>query len=191
MIRINENLIKYLCDLVKSPNNNLLILQSAKPTVKIMDQGSKINSVFVIKSGIAKCYLTQDTGNDFIQEFFGEGEIFGEIEMFNNELSLCDVEAITDLVLFKISKYNFFSLIANDKKFQMLVLESLASKIKYKALRHSYNQSHTIDQKIINLHKQFPEIMDIIQKKDIANYLGITKRSLNRVISDLKKRNLI
>jgi CRP-like cAMP-binding protein len=126
--------------------------------------------------------MTQDTGTDFIQEFFGEGEIFGEIEMFNNDLSLCSNEAITPLTIFKIQKDDFHMLIDQDKTFSQLILKSLTAKIKYTAIRHSYNQSHTIEANLMRLKRSFPNLNETIPKRDLANYLGITERSLNRVL---------
>ena len=129
---------------------------------------------------MAKCYLTEDTGNDFIQEFFGEGEVFGELEMFTNDFSFCTIEAITPMSYFSIAKKDFLDLIKNDSSFNSLVLNLMATKIRYTALRHSYNQSHTLESNLNRLIEQYPELLQIIPKIDIANYLGISIRSLNR-----------
>lgn len=187
MIRRNEALLNYITRLFQSENNEAIIRDVCCPKQIILEQRRNVYNAYIISSGIAKCYQTEDTGKDFIQEFFGAGEIFGEIELFNQDISFCSIEAITELIIYKIPKDYFKLLIEKDKVFNRLILTTLAAKIKDAALRHSYNQSHPIKNNLLRLQEQFPDLIEIISKKDIANYLGITERSLNRTLSELKK----
>ncbi|MDB4293002.1 Crp/Fnr family transcriptional regulator [Maribacter sp.] len=185
MIRINKEFLEYIVRLKNAELQGVIIEKEANVGQKIIGQQTKINAVYIISSGLTKCYLTEDTGTDFIQEFFGEGEVFGEVEMFTNEFSFCSVEAITPLVYFRIAKSDFLNLIEKDFHFNSLVLKLMATKIKYTALRHSYNQSHTLESNLNRLIGQFPELLTNIPKNDIANYLGISIRSLNRTLKYL------
>jgi len=150
-------------------------------------EGKNVFSVYIMKSGIVKCFLTTDTGNNFIQEFFGEGELFGEIELMDDCYSYCTIEAIDEVVVYKIQKGDFLKLLDEDKKFNRLFIAALISKLKYKATRHSYNQSHTIEDKLMRLKIKFPDLEKVISKQDIADYLGITLRALNRTIRSMSE----
>jgi CRP-like cAMP-binding protein len=192
MIRINRELLDYMVKRHRLyPENGGITEQKFSPKEQIIGQGKNVLAVYVIKSGIAKCYLSQDNGKDFIQEFFGEGELFGEIEAINGTLSFCCIEAITEVVVYKITQKHFREWLATDKNFNDLILKALATKIHYKALRHAYHQSHAIEDNLLRLKHIFPGFIQTIAKQDIANYLGITLRSLNRTLNDLKKRKLI
>lgn len=186
MIRKNSALIAYVNRLFQSQKEDLIIEERYDPKAIVLEQRKNVYAAYIIRRGIAKCYQTEDTGTDFIQEFFGEGEIFGEIELFNQDISFCSIEAITELVIYKIPKAYFYQLLEEDKVFNRLLLKALAAKIKYAALRHSYNQSHPIKNNLVRLKEQFPNLYTIIAKKDIVNYLGITERSLNRALNDLE-----
>lgn len=186
MIRVNQELLKYVNRLYQYQNDQFIIEERYQPEQIILEQQKHVHAAYIIRAGITKCYQTEDTGKDFIQEFFGEGQIFGEIELFNQDISFCSIESITELVIYKIPKNTFHQLIEKDKIFNRLLLATLASKIKFAALRHSYNQSHPIKKNLLRLQEQFPNLNDTIAKKDIANYLGITERSLNRTLNDLK-----
>lgn len=175
--------------LFRSEEDDSVIEQTYSPQQIILEQRKRVFAVYILKSGITKCYMTEDTGVDFIQEFFGEGEIFGEIEMFNDELSFCSIEAITNVSVFKIPHGKFHKLLDTDARFRQLIMKSLASKVKYAAVRHSYNQSHTIESNLLRLKRQFPSLNETISKIDIANYLGITERSLNRTLNQLRDKN--
>lgn len=190
MIRINKDLVDYVKILSRAKEEDVVIEQKYSPTQVVLAQRKRVFAVYILKSGIAKCYMTEDTGVDFIQEFFGEGEIFGEVEMFNDETSFCSIEAITEVSVFKIPLEKFHELIDHDERFRKLILKSLASKVKYAAIRHSYNQSHTIEANLLRLKKQFPSLNETISKIDIANYLGITERSLNRTLNQLRNKGI-
>lgn len=184
MIRINHQFLSYIEVLFLEGNTTIEQLEAPAHTI-ILEQQKTVHAVYAIQKGLSKCYQTEDTGTDFVQEFFGPGELFGEIEMFNNDISFCTIETITAVTYYKIPKDLFTKLTLQNEEFNSFVINSLAKKIKYTALRHSYNQTHPIEQKIMRLKDQFPELFDFISKKDIANYLGITIRSLNRSLSQM------
>ncbi len=191
MIRINKELLNYVNHLYQLGTEGNIIEQTFEPTEQIIKSGQNVFSVYVIKSGMAKCYLTEDTGNDFIQEFFAEGEIFGEIEAIREDISFCTIEASSPLILYKIPLAYFNELLLKNNVFNRLILKALANKINYKAIRHSYNQSHPVESKLLRLKANFPDFNKLLPKQEIANYLGITVRSLNRTLNDLKAKGLI
>ncbi len=191
MLRIHKELLNLLISLHHSDTEGNIIEQTFQPKSQILLEHKQVFSVYIIKSGIAKCYLTEDTGAVFIQEFFGEGWIFGEIEVIRNELSFCSIDAISELVVYKISKDFFLTLLKTNPDFNRLILKTLADKIYFKAIRHSYNQSHPVESKLLRLKDDFSDLANLISKQEIANYLGITIRSLNRTLKDLKAKNLM
>ena len=182
MIRRNKAFLEYISKLHALGKHPTLEMQHASIGEKIIRQRTSVFAVYVMEAGMAKCYLTEDTGNDFIQEFFGEGEVFGEIEAITNAFSFCTIEALTPMSYFKIPKETFLTLLQSDKVFNRQVLKLMENKIRYTALRHSYHQSHPLEANLKKLLQEFPDMLQKISKKDIANYLGITVRSLNRMI---------
>jgi CRP-like cAMP-binding protein len=188
MIRTDQELLDYI-DILCRMDINYFIEERFLPKQKIIEQDKRYASVFIIKEGIVKCYLSDENGKDFIQEFLGKGMKFGELEVFSGTLSFCSIEAITRLEVYKISYTNFNDLLEQDKRFNRLVMKSMAVKIGYKAPRHSYQQSYTIEDNILKLKEAYPELTKVISKKDIANYMGITLRSLNRVMVKLNDKN--
>ena len=188
MIRTNKEFLDLIQSLQEdSAYKNLITVHSFKPGDVILEQNSRVVDIYMVKQGITKCYLTEDTGKDFVQEFFGPGEVFGEVEIFSENHSFCSIEAITEGSLFKISHTDFAELLDKNKALNWLMLKSLASKVKYKAIRHSFNQSHITETNLKRLELEDQNIYNLIQKKDLANYLGVTERNLNRAINSLKE----
>ncbi len=182
MIRTNKEFLQYVVKLNKAGTSPTIAKHEAVVGEKIIVQRTSVFAVYVMQHGMAKCYQTEDTGNDFIQEFFGEGEVFGELEVLTHDFSFCTIEALTPMSYFKIPRETFLDLLQTDAVFNRLVLKLMANKIRYTALRHSYHQSHPLEANLKKLLQEFPDMLQKISKKDIANYLGITVRSLNRMI---------
>ena len=191
MIRENRKLLDYVKGLQHGASTECVTEHLYNPAELLIKQGESVAAIFIIKSGIAKCFMTEDNGKDFIQEFFGLGALFGEVEAINQRPSFCYIEAITQLAVYKIGIEAFHQLLAKNKLFNELILMALATKIQDKAHRHAYHQSHTIEENFLRLQNQFPRLIETISKQDIASYLGITLRSLNRTLHELQERGLV
>ena len=188
MIRSNPELTRYMDKLFLQGIHGVLEEEFGAKQL-IMEQDHRYHNVYVIREGIAKCYITDENGKDFIQEFLGAGMEFGELEVFNNKPTICSVETITTLKTYSLSHNSFNTLLKQDKEFNRLIMKALADKIRYKAPRHSYQHSYPIENNILRLKQLFPEVTEVISKKDIANYIGITTRSLNRALKELNEKS--
>lgn len=187
MIRINLELATYIKKLFNGGAHGLHE-EKFGPKHIVIEQDRRYNRVYFIIEGITKCYISDENGKEFIQEFLGEGMEFGELEVFSKKHTICSVETITELKTLSISHSYFNNLLETDSHFNRLIMKALADKIRYKAPRHSYQHSYPIEDNVIRLKKIFPEFTEVISKKDIANYIGVTTRSLNRALKELKEK---
>lgn len=140
MIRTNLEILNYISHYFANdpPYFELSRFDSKQVIVK---QGRSISKVFFIKCGIAKCYYSNDNGTDFIQEFFGEGEIIGEIEAIRDSQAFGTIEAVTPMDVYSIHSLHFKGLLNDDRIFNRAIMRALANKIEYKAGMHT--TSHT------------------------------------------------
>ena len=184
MIRKNKELLHYIADLFHR-NKSHISVEQHPINHKILTQDKRCKWVYIIKKGITKCYISDENGKDFIQEFLAEGMEFGELEVFTKNNSFCNIESITEVVIYKMSHAFFNSLLEKDYKFNNIIMKALAEKIAYKAPRHSFQQSYPIEDNLLRLKQDYSSLTEVISKKDISNYLGITIRSLNRAYKKL------
>ncbi|MCL6273333.1 Crp/Fnr family transcriptional regulator [Muricauda sp. 2012CJ35-5] len=190
MIRVNEELADYVSTLINA-RNSIWSKETYPAKTLIIKQDSRYSKVHLIRDGIAKCYISDENGKEFIQEFLGQGMEFGELEVFDRLTTICSVESITALHTVTISHSNYQKLLDADKTFNKLVIKALSDKIRFKAPRHSYQHGYPIEANLIRLKETFPEFISVIPKKDIANYIGITGRSLNRALKELKAKSAL
>ncbi len=190
MIRINKELVDYFKDLKTSNTIDCIHKEVFGPGDFLIHQHKKGNIIFIIERGIAKCFVNEDNGRDFIQEFVGEGEILGEIEVFTDTLSFSNVQAITEITAFKVYKSDFYKLLDEHHALNQIVIRAIAVKLRNTAMRASQQQLHPIDYNLKKFMALIANQQLNVSKQDIADYLGITIRSLNRALKNNTENNL-
>ena len=124
-------------------------------------------------------------------DFFGEGAIIGELEALNDTLTSATVEAITDLTVYRFSLAYFWKMLRTDGEFNLIIMKELAKRASQVAKRASYQQNYALEYSILKLLYLSADLPFTLKKKDLADYLGITLRSLNRTITVLQQKKII
>lgn len=150
----------------------------------LIGQGAAITNVFFIRSGIVKCSFAEDNGKEFILEFLGEGEVLGELEAITKATAMSSVRAISDLSVYMLDKTTFLDLLRRNEAFNREVLELMAVRLTDTAIRSARQQLNPLEHNLTQLlaaleHEKLP-----CTKQEMADYLGITLRSLNRLLKD-------
>lgn len=188
MLRTNETFLSYLEQLyAKQERKEDIVIKSFSKSKRILEQNEVPSKIMLIKDGITKCYLAEENDKEFIVEFLGKGEIIGEIEFIKNINCLCTIEAMTDVSVYAISVSYFRALIKNDIKLNNLLLDVFAERIINTSIRASYQQLHTTEYSLTKLLELQSKQEIEISKDDMAAYLGVTIRSLNRALKGLNE----
>ncbi|SIT18918.1 cAMP-binding domain of CRP or a regulatory subunit of cAMP-dependent protein kinases [Chryseobacterium ureilyticum] len=186
MLRTNQSFLSYLEELYEKQSGENIILESFSKEQKLLIQDHSLSKVMLIKEGITKCYFEEENGKEYIVEFLGSGEILGEVELIKNIPCLCGIEALTEVVVYTISLSYFNELIRQDLILNNLLLNSFAERIINTSSRASYQQLYTVEHTLTQLLKMQSKQNIQISKEDMAAYLGIAVRSLNRILKDLQ-----
>lgn len=185
MIRTNQELLQFIQQLPGMQQ------QTFQPGQKLFRQDEKARHLYIIKQGIAKCYITEENTKDYILEFFGEGEVMGELELLTGTSILSTVEAVTDLVVYKTGSAHFLQLLETNPTLNKLILKELATRVRQLAVRVSYQQLYPVEYTLLKLLSLFSYQELPLSKKDLADYMAITVRSLNRTLKQLREKNFI
>ncbi|MGD1318180.1 Crp/Fnr family transcriptional regulator [Chryseobacterium sp. 2R14A] len=191
MLRTNQDFLDYLWVLYNSQQHKgNIILESFEKDEKLLTQNEVSDKIMLIKSGITKCFFTEENKEEYIVEFLGKGEILGEIEMMKNVPCICSIEAITEVSVFTVTIPYFQSLIKNDLNLNNLLLDVFAERIVNTSNRSSYQQLHATEHTLSQLLELKAKEMKI-SKEDMAAYLGTTVRSLNKALKDNEKKKSV
>lgn len=186
MLRTNQPFLEYLEALYeKQPEKENIIVKSYAKGERLLTQNETSTKIMLIRSGITKCYFIEENDKEYIVEFLGKGEIIGEIEVIKNVPCLCSIEAISEVTVYAMSIPYFKDLLKKDLGLNNFLLDVFAERIVNTSSRASYQQLHTTEHTLNQFLELKSKEMEI-SKEDMAAYLGISVRSLNRSLKELK-----
>ncbi len=190
MIKTNLKVLQLIEKIARDTAN--VILKTFKKGEYIVQQNEKPKIVYIIKKGITKCFITEENGKDYVLDFSSAGEIIGEVELLTHkDQYFSTIEALTILEVYVIPKVVFDQLNNEDNDFNMLIKEVLAHRLMNTSKRSSYQQIYPLLYSVLKIIYDFGQLDEHISKQDLANYLGITVRSLNRTLQELVDKKII
>ncbi len=186
MFRTNESFYDFIEELYSQENlRDQISLKVYEKGDFLLQQGDNLARVLIIRDGIAKCFINEDNGKDFILQFMGRGQLFGELEVIKGIKCLNSIQAITPLTAFAVAVPYFRHLMTTNARFNGILMEELADRLIVTSTRASLQQLYTLEHSL----RKLQELMEIqqlkISKEDMASYLGISVRSLNRILKTL------
>ena len=183
MIQKNEPLLQIISGLAAQPGSGDAIpVRMYERGQQLIRQDQENTGVFIIRSGVVKCYITEENGKEYVLEFLGEGEILGELEALRKISALTTVEALTPVEAWRMNASDLLYYLQTRPDLNMAVLELLAGRLAATAVRSSRQQLHTLSHSLAQLVGALESQQIVFTKQDLAAYLGISIRSLNRLL---------
>jgi len=189
MLRTNLKFLSFIEDfhLANAEGKNIT-LKYFPPGFRFIEQGETIRNIYIIKDGLTKCFISEENGKNFIIEFLGKGEVVGELEAIKKIDCLCNVEAINAVAAYAIPDHFFLKLTEENIEFSKLLLQELSTRIIQTSSRASFQQLYTLEYGLMKLLKFQTEENISVSKEDMAAYLGISVRSFNRTLKQMKAK---
>jgi CRP-like cAMP-binding protein len=182
MIRKNPVILRIVEELVAGGQLGQAIQQRHFPKGHLLfEQGVATANVYFIRSGVVKCSFAEDRDKEYILEFLGEGEVLGENEAICKTVAMSTVRSISELSVYMMDKATFLDLLARHAAFNFAILELLAVRVTNTATRSARQQLNTLEHNLANLLEVLEAERLPCTKQELADYLGITLRSLNRL----------
>ncbi|RKD26541.1 transcriptional regulator, Crp/Fnr family [Caminicella sporogenes DSM 14501] len=168
----------------------------------IFMEGDKGNAFYFIKSGKVKIYKTSKEGKDLILGIFGNGNVFAEVTIFNDINYPATAEVIEDAIIGIIRNEDLEKLIKNNSDMSLNLIKVLSkrlykaqSKLKQIALDNAFHRAVEV---LINLYEtsgnQNSENFEIkleISREELGNMIGTSRETVSRILSNLKKDDII
>ena len=158
---------------------------------ELISQGDRPEKVYVIREGLVKIYILEANGKEFSFGFFGKGELLGEIEQFLQRPFACTIEALTETHVYSLSKRLFSEWIERDRALNSLILKEMAVRLYTLSTRTSFQMLYPLEYAIMKILYVTRKDAVEIAKTDLADYLGITLRSVNRALNSLKEKEIL
>ncbi len=159
----------------------------------LFQEGDSANFYYQIISGEMKMNNYDDNGNETIQGLFSEGQSFGEPAILGNFDYPANGEAITEVVLIRLSKDRFLLLLQEHPEISIEMLSILSKRLRFKAILSKEVKSYNAEHRILTLLKVLKENTDNsteievkISRQTIANLTGLRVETVIRSIKQLE-----
>ena len=157
-------------------------------------EGDSPDWFYVIAEGRIKVIKHASSGKDFIVAFFGEGEMFGEVAVFENKPYPASAQAVTELRVLGIKREDFLTFLSERPQVALRIINVLGGRLREAQSRLSDFAGERVEQRIarilIMLHAKIG--LDLpFTKQEIADMSATTAETAIRVISRLKAAGII
>lgn len=157
-------------------------------------EGDAPDYFYVVASGRVKAVKHSSTGKDFIIAFFGPGEMFGEVAVFENKPYPASAQAVTDTRVLAIKKANFLHFLAGHPQVALSIINVLGGRLRDAANRLKDLAGERVEQRLARilvmlsakLGKTLP-----FTRREIADMAGTTTETTIRLTTQLKERGII
>ncbi|RED49385.1 Crp/Fnr family transcriptional regulator [Seonamhaeicola aphaedonensis] len=149
---------------------------------ELVGLGDVPSKIYMLVSGIVRCYLTTESGKEFNKSFYLPTCFFASLTaLIRKKPSIFVFETISDCKIYEIDYYKFRGLCKIDDSINTLyskVLEGVYMKYESRLV-----ELISLDAKdrYLALREQTPNVDELIPQYHIASYLGITAVQLSRI----------
>jgi len=153
-----------------------------KSGTQIVKIGEVPTKMYLLRSGVIRCYLSTESGKEFNKSFYLPICFVASLTaLIKRKPSIFVFEAITDCKLYEIDYSAFMNLCTSYP--QICKLYTLALETVYMHYERRLVELISLDAKAryVQLRKHIPEVDDLIPQFHIASYLGITPVQLSRI----------
>lgn len=179
----------------KSPESVRLAVQYRQypKGTHILYPGDENSHLFLLLDGLAEVYQYTPEGM-FISLFrYGENSCFGEIELFCPSRMSLGIFALKDCEVALLTKELSLLWATKDKAFCAFLLEEMAFKIAENSDAYIRNSTMTLKERLLYCLYRHAQsgTLGALTKDNVASEICAPTRSLNRVIAECQRAQLI
>ena len=158
-------------------------------------------SVFLLRSGLAKVRTYTTDGEEVVMSLLGAGDVFGEMAALDGAARSADVVALTPLCLVKLRAAPFAALLAKQAGFALALARLEAARLRDLnrrfALQSADATSRLLDALAYLARKNSGSDADPqalippLAQREIALLAGLARETASRTLSKLRQRKIV
>ncbi len=166
----------------------------------VYEQDTKMKHAYFVKSGLLKIYRIGSKGEQQIVRLVKEGDLFGFHSLLGDEPEVTACESLMDSEVCRIPGDALKKSISANKELTDLLIKKTCDELK-----SSYNSLVELSQRtvrgrlanlLLNLQDLFKTSSDeaiplVISRLDMARWIGTSKESVSRLITEFKNDGVI
>ncbi len=167
-------------------------LRSFPKNAVLVTEGDDTDSLFIVKTGRVKIYLSDEEGREVILNILGPGDYFGEVALLDGAPRSSSVMALTNCALHIIRKRDFEAFLLNNPQVALHVIKGLTQRlrtltdnVKNIALMDVYGRIVALLNKLADEEDGQLIVKQRMTHKDIAAMVGSSREMVSRIFKEL------
>ena len=168
----------------------------------IFHPGDPADDVYLLESGVVKLSVESPEGREAILGFQHPGDLFGELAVIDDGPHDHLAEAYEDSTIWTISRTSFQSLMQDSPALAQELITLLALRVRMYRTRVREILHQSAHARVANTLLHLADRHGVkdadgvviplrLSQRDIANFVGLTRETVNFILKDLRERNLI
>ena len=173
---------------------NLAIERSFMSNKFIFWDGDAPEWFYIVAEGKVKVFKHSSLGKEFIIAFFGPGEMFGEVAVFENKSYPASAQAVVDTKVVGIKREAFLSFLAERPQVALRIINVLGGRLRDAQSRLRDFAGERVEQRIASILLMLSSKLGFtlpFTRQELADMAGTTIETTIRVMSHLKERGII
>ncbi len=157
-------------------------------------EGDSPEWFYIVAEGEVKVLKHSSLGREFIIAFFGPGEMFGEVAVFENKPYPASAQAVAETKVVVIRREDFLSFLANRPQVALRIINVLGGRLRDAQSRLRDLAGERVEQRLVSVLLMLSAKLGLtlpFTRQDIAEMAGTTTETAIRVLSHLKDRGII
>lgn len=155
-----------------------------------LEQGDVYDTFYIILNGEVDIFVESEQGKKFYLTTYGKGNFIGELELFERKPYMSSVEGRGKVKTLEIGREEYIQWLEKDANFNKYVLSMLCDVTYVSMSKMGENTLYTLKQRIcqfiIENTNEKRKLSIALNAELLSERMGVTKRSVNRVIKELK-----
>jgi len=173
---------------------SLAIKRSFVPDEFIFWDGDAPDWFYIVAEGKVKVFKHSLSGKEFIIAFFGPGEMFGEVAVFENKPYPASAQAVAETKVLEIKREDFLSFLAHRPEVALRIINVLGGRLRDAQSRLRDLAAERVEQRLartlLMLSSKLGPTLPFT-RQELADMAGTTTETAIRVMSRLKDGGII
>ncbi|NLF43330.1 MAG: Crp/Fnr family transcriptional regulator [Bacteroidales bacterium] len=150
--------------------------------IRLIEPGTPVRLAYFINSGYIRYYKYLESGEELIIHLYAANNFATSLNSFFSNLPSCEVmQTLTECELLTITKDDLEKLYSTNQKWQYFGRKLMEGFLIEKEQRIIDQISLSGQEKYLKLFKTNPDIIQNVQVKYLASFLGLQPESLSRI----------
>jgi len=172
----------------------LAVDRSLVPNEFVFWDGDAPEWFYIVAEGKVKVLKHSSSGKEFTIAFFGPGEMFGEVAVFENKPYPASAQAVTEAKVIGVKKDDFLSFLANRPHVALKIIGVLGGRLRDAQSRLRDLAGERVEQRLASVLLMLSAKLGLtlpFTRQEVADMVGTTTETAIRVMSSLKDRGII